>query len=112
MNIGLDYDDTYTRDPATWDVVIKALRDAGHNVYCTTWRSNSMSNLIELQTALGGKVNAIFCTGQQAKSAFMFEQRIRIDVWIDDMPMAIDNHGAGYQPPVLSDLDDDNARWA
>ena len=32
MHLALDYDNTYTRDPKTWDKVISIFRQAGHKV--------------------------------------------------------------------------------
>lgn len=96
MHVAIDFDDTYTRDPHAWDEFISMMRTRGHKVYCVTWRSNTASNLAEVGCRLNDKVDAIFFTGQQAKSDYMYSIGIRIDVWIDDMPMAIDTHGAAY----------------
>lgn len=85
MNLSLDYDDTYTRDPAFWDAfVVSALR-RGHKVYLVTLRyDNTEAN--EVLQALGGKVTNIFFTCRKSKRKFMYDKGIRIDVWIDDTP--------------------------
>lgn len=90
MNISMDFDDTYTRDPAAWDRVIEILRLAGHTVYVITMRHRSEGK--DVEAALAGKVDGIYYTGRRAKEAFMYAQRIRIDVWIDDSPNWILNN--------------------
>ena len=89
MNVGLDFDDTYTRHPYVWDKVIEAFRKGGHKVYVVTWRNQSM--MPQVYEALEGKVHGFFATDLEAKKEYMEKQRIFIDVWIDDMPWAIIN---------------------
>lgn len=97
MNLSIDFDDTYTRDPDTWDKVIEIFRSAGHKVYCVTWRSDTFENKAEVGSMLNHKVDAIFFTGQQAKKEYMYAQGIVINVWIDDMPFAVEEHGAMFR---------------
>lgn len=85
MNISLDYDNTYTRDPKAWDAFIDLMRGRGHYVYCVTMRSSSEGTQVFYD--LTGKVDNIFFTNRQAKKDYMFEQGIPIDVWVDDMPL-------------------------
>ena len=47
MNIAIDYDDTYTLDPNTWDVIITTLEKAGHEVYCVTKRYEELADDIK-----------------------------------------------------------------
>jgi hydroxymethylpyrimidine pyrophosphatase-like HAD family hydrolase len=86
MNIGLDYDDTFTRDPKTWDKVLEVLRKAGHKIYVVTWRSES--EMHQVYEALDGKVHGFYATNRKAKEPYMYKQGIRIDVMIDDNPNA------------------------
>lgn len=83
MNISLDYDNTYTRDPILWNVFVANAIGLGHKVYCVTMRSHKEA--VQVYHDLTGKVTDIYCTNRQAKKDFMFEQGIAIDVWIDDM---------------------------
>ena len=89
MIISLDYDETWTRDPETWKKVVAVLRMAGHTVYCVTMRYDNHHEKTEVGSQLNGVVDAIFFTGRRAKSDFMYEQGIKVDVWIDDMPLFI-----------------------
>lgn len=93
MNLGLDYDDTYTKDPATWDAVLQIFRAAGHKVFVTTWRFDK-DDMYGNEGAivrhdLTGKVDGFYFTGRQGKQRFMYAQGIHIDIWIDDNPSAI-----------------------
>jgi isopenicillin N synthase-like dioxygenase len=89
MNIGIDFDDTYTRDPATWDKVLDIFRKAGHKIYLVTWRNEGM--MPEVYEKLDGKVHGFFATDLQAKKEYTEKNGVLIDVWIDDYPWAINN---------------------
>ena len=90
MNIAIDFDDTYTRDPYMWDAFGLALKN-GHNVYCVTARAHAQDE--QVLGSIGqmvGRQNCYF-TAMQGKRAYMWANKIRIDVWIDDMPDMIVN---------------------
>ena len=89
MNLSLDYDNTYTRDPNFWNDFIALAKRNGHTVYCVTLRSPSEGKDVEAQ--LADKVERILYTSRKAKQPFCFAQGISIDVWLDDMPFFIDN---------------------
>jgi hypothetical protein len=94
MNISVDFDDTYTRDPAMWDSFIKLAQANGHTVYCVTMRGPWDMDRIEVVDSIGkliGKDNCIFTAGK-AKGKFCFDLGICIDVWIDDMPSAVNEN--------------------
>lgn len=86
MNISLDFDDTYTRDPALWNAFIVSAKARGHNVYCVTMRTPEQG--AEVLSTVGKYIPCYF-TSMQSKSKYMYSQGIKIDVWIDDMPIAI-----------------------
>ena len=89
MNISLDYDDTYTRDPEFWNSFVRGALQRGHKVYCITLRSPQQSHEVyESLAALIGVDNCIF-TSMNAKKKFAWDKGVRIDVWIDDMPDVI-----------------------
>ena len=85
MNLALDYDDTYTRDPEFWDLVVELAQGRGHTVYCVTMRGYAKDEVYDTIGRLIGRDRCIF-TAQQAKAPFMWDLGIRIDVWIDDSP--------------------------
>lgn len=89
MNISLDYDNTYTRDPECWNKVIDTFQQSGHNVYVVTMRNKEESKPVT--EALASRVQGIFFTNRKAKAKFMFDRGISIDVWLDDMPYFVEN---------------------
>lgn len=80
VNIALDYDGTYTKDPAMWDAFIRAATARGHSVHCVTMRYPSEP--IEMPCP-------VIYTGRQAKQAFVTALGLVIHIWIDDMPYFI-----------------------
>jgi len=94
MNISVDFDDTYTRDPAMWDSFVKLAQAAGHTVYCVTMRNNRGMERTEVIESIGQLVGSDKCifTDGRAKGKFCLELGILINVWIDDMPSAVDEN--------------------
>ncbi len=72
MNIALDYDGTYTRDPELWNAFIRAAEANGHHVTCVTMRYP--------EEAIDMPIPVIY-TSRQAKMGFF-----SADIWIDDQP--------------------------
>ena len=84
MNISLDYDDTYTRDPVLWNSFIESCINRGHIVYCVTARALYESDdVFETIAKLIGRNKCIF-VNHASKRDFMKRVGIQIDVWIDD----------------------------
>jgi len=84
VNLALDFDDTYTRDPEMWNEFIDLMHRNGHNVYCVTMRTQAEGRTVK--EVLGKRVDGIFFTARKAKRPYMFALGIRIDVWVDDEP--------------------------
>jgi hypothetical protein len=76
--IALDYDGTYTADPALWDGFVAAAQKRGHNVIVVTMRYASEPLKV-------GDLD-VFYTGRKAKRAFIEATGVRPHIWIDDMP--------------------------
>lgn len=87
MNISLDYDDTYTRDPVLFNTVIRLMSSRGHKVYCVTMRTPEEG--AEVHANLSGLVHGIIFTSRKAKKEFCFNMGININVWIDDSPFFV-----------------------
>lgn len=81
MRIALDYDNTYTRDPGSWNIFIKNMAFAGHEVICVTMRRP--------QEEVEDIPCKVYYTSRKAKEAYMKALDIKIDVWIDDCPTFI-----------------------
>jgi hypothetical protein len=87
MNIGLDYDGTYTTDPVAFDKVIRTFILAGFNVYLVTMRAPPphFESVLVLED-LENKVTGMYFTDRKAKRPFMLAKGIKIAFWIEDMP--------------------------
>lgn len=83
MNIALDFDDTYTRDPAMWDRFIADAKDRGHDIRIVTYRKRSMSD--PALDWLSLSIPVIYTEHEQKR---LFTNKIgwMVDVWIDDSP--------------------------
>ena len=94
MNIGLDYDDTYTRDPKMWTAICMLMQTSGHQVYLVSWRTPQESNQ-EIRN-LAAFLDGAYFTSRKAKEKYMYDQGIRIDILIDNNPHAIFNTMEGW----------------
>lgn len=81
MLIALDYDQTYTTDPALWDEFINRCISRGHEVICITLRYP--------KEAIADLPIPIHYTSRKAKSDFCKVNSIKVDIWIDDKPAYI-----------------------
>lgn len=87
MNIALDYDDTYTKDPMFWDSVITNAIATGHDIRFVTRRYASETYGI-VETAQALHIPIMFCSRKQ-KQEVCDSMDFVVDVWIDDMPIVI-----------------------
>lgn len=84
MNIALDYDETFTRDPEGWVKSITELKKRGHNVYGVSMRYDA--ELKSMDKAYVDLVDRLYLTQRRKKREYMDNLQVRIDVWIDDTP--------------------------
>lgn len=88
MNIALDYDDTYTKDPELWCHFIVSAAAKGYAVHLVTCRRDTPENREDVYVS-GIADHRHHFTGLAAKKWFMEQRGIKIDVWIDDNPESI-----------------------
>jgi hypothetical protein len=86
MNIALDFDDTYTRDPELWNIFIFAARTRGHDIRIVTFRKSTMRD-----PALDNMDIPVIFTEYTQKRAFTNKMGWMVDIWIDDSPEFIVN---------------------
>jgi len=72
MFLALDYDKTYTADPAMWDEFIQLAQGHGHEVKIVTMRYP--------HEAIDVSVDVVY-TSRKAKAS-----AVNADIWIDDSP--------------------------
>jgi hypothetical protein len=85
--IAIDYDNTYTADPATFDKVIKLFQDAGHTVICVTGRDGGIMG-DPVRASIGKLIPVVFA-GPEWKRDAALKQGYKVDVWVDDIPNMI-----------------------
>lgn len=83
MNIALDFDDTYTRDPQMWDHFIGFAKARGHDIRIVTFRKSTMTD--PALDRLAQSMPVIY-TEYIPKRAFTNHLGWIVDVWIDDSP--------------------------
>ena len=88
MNIALDYDDTYTKDPELWDSFVDAARERGHKVWIVTCRRNTEENRLDIGRPAGC---VVFYSNLGPKLDYMKSLFLKVDVWIDDDPNCVLN---------------------
>lgn len=86
MNIALDFDDTYTRDPDLWDYFISMSIARGHDIRIVTFRKSTMRD-----PALDNMKIPVIFTEYTQKRAHCNKLGWYVDVWIDDSPEFIVN---------------------
>lgn len=80
LHIALDYDGTYTADPALWNKFIKMAQAHGHKVTCVTMRKACLTERLDLE------IDVVY-TNRKGKMDHCQREGIgHIDIWIDDMP--------------------------
>ena len=91
MNIGLDYDDTYTSDKKLWRSVVVLMQEKGYDVRFVTYRfaePNGYDNHDIKIDAECLQIPIIFCNGVQ-KDEVCRQLGFFVDIWIDDFPVGI-----------------------
>lgn len=86
MLIAIDYDDTYTADPALWAWFIKTATARGHSFVCVTGRKVMPEFGREPPLPAGVPV---VLAGDTYKRTAALKAGYRVNIWIDDMPEMI-----------------------
>ncbi len=81
LTLALDWDGTYTADPALWDQFIELCESRGHKVLICTGR-DKRTDPIE-------KHMPIYYTSNEPKKAFLARLGIHPDIFTDDTPERI-----------------------
>ena len=83
MNIALDFDDTYTRDPIMWGKFIEMAKERGHDIRIVTFRKRTMTH-----PALDymSQMIPVIYTEYIQKRKYTNDIGWNVDIWIDDSP--------------------------
>lgn len=85
MLIGLDYDDTYTKDPIAWRAMISIFRSRGHDFVMVTGRSDEGEYGAQVKRDVEDLMPIVFAAGAWKRIAADAAGHF-VDVWIDDNP--------------------------
>ena len=91
LTIAIDFDDTFTADPALWANFIVDAQKKHHTVLCVTSRRNTPENqeLLERAFAQFHITLPIWFCNLGSKLKRMVEVGYQVDIWIDDNPVAL-----------------------
>lgn len=82
--LAIDYDKTYTLDPAMWNKFIKDAQKRGFRVMCVTMRGPEDKD--EGVKRVEKVVDKLVFTCRKAKRPYLEKMGIIPDVWVDDKP--------------------------
>ena len=85
--IAIDFDDTYTADPALWDCFIADAISRGHKVVCVTWRQDTPDNRADTKR-IG--VPVYFANRESKRWYVETFWQLHVDIWIDDNPISVE----------------------
>lgn len=92
MKLALDWDGTGNQDIGLWMIFVMAAQKRGHEVHIVTMRypSEAIIGQTGIPEDFALMVDGVHFTSRKAKRTFMEQKGIKIDVWIDDHPMAVE----------------------
>lgn len=85
MIIAIDYDNTYTGDPITFNGIIDLFKAAGHTVVCVTGRDANSVMAEPVVNSIGKLVPIVFA-GKEWKRDAAIKRGYNVNIWIDDIP--------------------------
>lgn len=88
MRVAIDFDGTYSSNPAMWQSIVDILKANQVDVVCITARFPNVP--------LPPMPVPVYYTCGQMKWEFAQEKGIPVDIWIDDIPECIG--GTGMEP--------------
>lgn len=90
VKVALDFDDTYTKDPSTWQALVSKMKESGWEVRFVTFRDDFGGyNNHDIVAAAGAMELEIIYTAGKQKKPFCAMVGFEPDFWIDDMPHII-----------------------
>ncbi len=89
MLISIDYDATWTQDPAFWRKFCRMANTAGHKVILVTNRQGTAADVRELR-GLRAHCHEIIFAKEGPKRRAAKARGYRPHIWIDDNPSTVD----------------------
>jgi hypothetical protein len=93
MTICIDFDQTYSRNPAMWDQLLEAAEIAQVEVICISRRDDTPENRQTIRAAFGDDFTVlsalILCGPNTQKQDAAKAAGFAVDIWIDNTPETI-----------------------
>ncbi len=84
MLFAIDYDNTWSADPALFKKITNDLKKAGHRCVCITARSKDTDQNL-LENSIGKHMKIYYANGE-AKKKYAEKKGLSVHIWIDDNP--------------------------
>jgi hypothetical protein len=90
LTISIDFDKTWSADPALWRGFVKMAKSRGHHPVMITRRDDTPKQRAEVEKSIEGVGfdELIFAGGTQKQDAAR-KAGVSVDVWVDDYPEGI-----------------------
>ena len=86
VTLSIDYDKTWSADPALWQQFARSASSRGHIVLLVTNRSSGSAEVIRES---GPYVHRVIMAGPMPKREAAARHGYTVDVWIDDRPETV-----------------------
>jgi hypothetical protein len=87
--IAIDFDETYTADPACFAEIVAVLRRYQHRPLIVSCRRNTPKNRNVISEIVGDDL-LIILTDLKPKRPFCESMGLPVDIWMDDMPECVE----------------------
>jgi hypothetical protein len=88
MVISIDYDKTWTQDPAFWREMVYNAKARHHTIIMVTQRCVKYEAEMRETGCIPDDLQIVFASGRTKKDAAE-KAGYAVDVWIDDYPLAV-----------------------
>jgi len=103
MTVSIDFDRTFSADPALWgEFARKAVAD-GNTVVMVSRRPDTADNRQTVTDTLGEYADAfsqVLLVGERLKDEAAKEAGVEVDVWVDDSPQFVRSEPEAESPPI------------
>lgn len=102
LNIAVDFDRTYSADPATWLHIMRYLHSQGHNPFIVTARNQDLDGNDYLDAIAQTGFDIYWCDGVAKRWCLANHYDVKVDIWIDDKPENI-LYNSAYTPEEVKE---------
>jgi hypothetical protein len=93
LTFGIDFDDTWSADPALFAAFAEMAKERGHRCVLVTQRASIFAP--EMRAVVGEGIQIVHCAGA-TKADGCRQAGVAVDIWIDDYPAAVQHEARAY----------------